>query len=160
MRLRLLPAVLPLTLACGAETPAQFPEARGTYSSQQMWRTVFAYADGSVLSGDDCAGSITVDRQDGPELSGSFVVACRFEEQRGEMSGRIDGAGRLTLDLRSAGAYQTMLRCTYVSGDRGWTGQLSGDTLSVRLQAVLDCPPDSGVHVVRTGKGPLYPGTR
>lgn len=160
MRLRLGPAVLPLLLACDAERPAAFPEARGTYASTEMWKTVFTYADGSVLDGVDCPGSITVERQDGASLHGSFVVGPRCANTRGEMSGQIDATGRVTLDLRSAGAYQTLLGCTYVSGDRAWKGQLSGDTLSVRLEATLDCPPTDGVRVVRTGKGPLYPGTR
>jgi hypothetical protein len=155
----LLAALSPL-LGCEATAPGAFPEARGTYSSTEMWKTVFTYADGVVLDGADCSGSITVERQDGGALHGSFVVGGRCQAERGEMAGQIDGSGRVTLDLRSAGAYQTMLRCTYVSGDRAWTGQLSGDTLSVRLEATLDCPPADGVHVVRTGKGPLYPGTR
>lgn len=160
MRISPAAAVLPLLLACDTEAPGAFPEARGTYSSPEMWKTVLTYASGTVLSGSDCSGSITVARQDGGALSGSFVVGGPCEAERGEMSGQIDAAGRVTLDLRSAGGYQTMLRCTYLSGDRAWTGQLSADTLSVRLEATLDCPPDLGVHVVRNGKGPLYPGTR
>jgi hypothetical protein len=160
MRIARAVAVLPLLLACDETRPGAFPEARGTYSSTEMWKTVFTYADGTVLDGADCSGSITVERQDGSALFGHFVVSGRCEEERGEVSGQVDAGGRLTLDLRSPGAYQTMLRCTYVAGDRAWTGQLSGDTLSVRLQATLDCPPTNGVQVVRTGKGPLYPGTR
>jgi hypothetical protein len=163
MRLRraLAPAAVLLILAaCHPTAPGPYPEVRGTYSSPTMWKTVFTYTDGTVLNGADCAGSITVERQDDNVLQGSFVVGARCLDEHGLMTGEVDRAGHVTMDLRSDGAYQTMLGCTFVAGDRSWSGQFTADTLSVRIEATLDCVPDRRVRVVRTGKGPLYPGTR
>jgi hypothetical protein len=139
---------------CSA-TPGGYPDVQGTYRSSQLWASEFTFPDGRVVSSLRCGGIVFIDKQDDSALRGRYVVLSPCVAAQGELVGEVDRQGGITLDLRSQSAFATFERCSYVSGDRVFTGSIRGDDLEARIKATIDCPPEGTLVAMRTIAGRL-----
>jgi hypothetical protein len=127
------------------------PTIGGTYSSSTMWRFDYAPSTGSEIF--TCAGGITISTQVGNDFSGTFFIS---DAGCGNLGGTVTGGqlqtdGTVTFNLTVEATDPNFLTwafgCTYVSGDRGMTGTLTGNQLRTQARLVMDCPQDGRVNL-------------
>jgi hypothetical protein len=140
---------------CSPTTPGGYPDVRGAYRSPQLWASEFSHPDGRVFSAVRCGGNIFIDQQQDAALRGRYTVLFPCVAAQGELVGEVDQQGGITLDFRSPSAFATFERCSYVSGDRVFTGNIRGDDLEARIKATIDCPPEGTLVATRTVAGRL-----
>jgi len=145
---------LALLESCGSPTtPRGYPLVTGTYRDPLLWDIHFTLPDGSRARGRQCGGNIVIEEQNEAALRGSYNLVDPCTSAAGELTGQIALNGQVTLDLRSPTAFQTFEECTYVAGDRVWTGRIDGDELDMRIETTLDCVPAGRVSALRTARG-------
>jgi hypothetical protein len=144
----LLPAAA--LAACDGSSPSapssvpsapSMPNIRGTYSSAQMYATTAAFVGGPSDSM-TCGGSFTISSQSGGSWSGSFIEQSggRCVAMSGTVSGtvRTDGGISFSMDNGSSGDPLVAMGCRRTF-DSGWSGQVSGATLSANRNTTYDC---------------------
>lgn len=154
-RITILALALPLLVGCGATTPEGYPMVKGTYGGSQMYQThVTDLASGSESTGAVCSGTVVVTDQQDQSLSGTWLRGGQLcVVNSGSFGGTIDKTGAVRLDFQNALGFQSFDACTYVSGDAAWTGTIANDTLTMRIDVVLDCGSERA-HIVQTVTAP------
>ena len=126
------------------------PSIGGTYSAPQMWRFDLSSAAGPNLI--QCAGGLTVTTQVGTSFSGTFFVSDAGCGQFGGtvVNGVLNDTA-VTFELTVPGADPNFMTwafgCTYVSGDRSFTGTLISNRLEAQARTVMNCPNDGVVNL-------------
>jgi len=136
-----------LLSACGGgddTTGPSVPDVRDTYGGTWVLDVELQATGESDSAG--CPGSITIDSQDGRQISGSFIIRGDGDDcsaESGEVTGTVRTDGGVSLALRTPGGnpdeFEELTGCTVTSGDSRLSGSIVGDRMQVEATFFADC---------------------
>jgi hypothetical protein len=166
-------AGLSLLIGCGgggAERPDSptapvgvlIPDVRGVYSAPDFWTfEALRLADGTMITW-SCGGRVTILRQSGTDILGTFLSmpadgeSC--EPTTGDItSGIVGDNGRVFFETDISGQdpseFFALPGCVLVTQDSLWRGS-AGDRLIASRRLTVDCPADGRLEITGRAAGP------